>query len=459
MTQSPSAAFLEALQHGDTGTAHRLLLETPSITSDSIHAAAAVADVESVRAFLATNPALATQPLPGSGLQPLLYAVDEELKRELGVSRDAHVTTVRLLLDAGADANSTAPLPDGSDTIPALFFPCVSGNADVARLLLERGAQATDGESIYHAAQHDQRECLTLLHDFGADLSHGPTIEGNTPLHFLASHTPQNSISASVLRGMAWLLEHGADPAVTSHHGRTGHPQAGETPLHRVAAVGHDAAILRALVAHGAPVNAQRDDGATAYRLAVRGGHASTAAALAALGADTTVTTIDKLLDACHRGDDGAACALVAAEPDLIAGLDRDDRDALSRAAGDGRADVVRVMCAIGWPLTDEGEWGGTPLHWAAWHGRSNIVRVLLERGAPVNARDTCYGSSPLAWAAHGSHACDGGGEVDHAAVVHLLLDAGATRAASFNQWNESPESMASARVVQVLRERGFLDG
>ena len=38
-----------------------------------------------------------------------------------------------------------------------------------------------------------------------------------------------------------------------------------------------------------------------------------------------------------------------------------------------------------------------------------------------------------------------------------LLLEAGATRAESYNRWNEPPESMARPSVVAVLRAHGFM--
>ena len=101
---------------------------------------------------------------------------------------------------------------------------------------------------------------------------------------------------------------------------------------------------------------------------------------------------------------------------------------------------------------------GETPLHWRAWNGHVAMVKLLLAHGAPVNFRDMRYGSSPVGWVSHGSQHCDRGNDEDYPAIVHLLLDAGATRAESFNQWNESPESMARPSVVLALKERGFAD-
>jgi hypothetical protein len=82
-------------------------------------------------------------------------------------------------------------------------------------------------------------------------------------------------------------------------------------------------------------------------------------------------------------------------------------------------------------------------------------VRVLLELGAPLNARDRQYGSSAVGWVAHGSSNYHGDG-TDHPEVARLLLDAGAERAASINRWGEPPEGMASPVVESLLRARGF---
>jgi ankyrin repeat protein len=454
---SLATRFLRALREDDTSGAVALLSATPAIGSYNIHAAAAVGNVEAVESFVAVNAELASARSPGDDLEPLMYAVADEIKRILGVSIEQQVATVRALLDAGANPNSAVTLPDNTGAIPALYFPCASGNEAVARLLLERGANPTDGESLYHAAQHNHEACLALLVEFGADLHKGPDPDGNTPLHFLAAHTPQNRITHEALRGMQWLLQHGTDPNVPSYVGREGHPQAGETPLHRAAAVGHGEAVLRSLITFGADVAARRADGATAYQLAVRAGNVGGAQALASVGADTTLLPVDRLLGACMNMDSAAARAVIAEQPDILDTLNASERDALGLALTSGQLDAARMMIALGWPLSQEGEWGGTPLHWAAWNGMVEMVRELIAAGSNVNQRDSRYGSSPIAWCAHGSQFCDRANDEDYPAIAHLLLDAGATRAESFNQWNESPESMARPSVVAVMRARGFI--
>lgn len=390
----------------------------------------------------------------------------ERLRRDLIAAvqhEDAALAVhlARALLDEGADANTTVTLPDGQGDIPVLYFPCVANNEPLARLLLERGATPTDGESLYHAAQHDHRDILALLVSFGADVSRGPAESGNTPLHFLASHRATNPLAPQCVHGMAWLLEHGADPNIPlSAIGDGQRPsQLGETPLHRAAANGYDHSVLAMLVNAGADLNALRPDGATPYTLAVRHGNAGGATWLAAQGADRSrLTPTDRLLSACVTANETEARALLSVHPDLIANLSDNDAGCLLDAFANKQEAAVRLMVSLGWPLTPESEWGGTALHWAAWQGQVELARLLLAAGAPVNARDSRYGSSPLAWAAHGSLHCDRANDTDYPAMVHLLLDAGATRAESFNQWQESPESMARPSVVSALQARGFIE-
>lgn len=454
-----AARFLLALREDNAAQAHALVESHPDLARYSIHTAAALGNAPFVQALLAANLALATQPTLPDGTEPIVYASHGALTALAGVSPDQRVETVRALLDAGASANACIlHNGDANARIPALYFACVSNNVAVARLLLERGANPNDGESVYHAAERNHQECLELLTEFGADLSACHSHWGNTPLYFLAGYKTFSPLYESSEQGMQWLLEHGADPNVRSlvGTGPNGLSGAAETPLHRAAAYGKSADVAHLLVERGAVVDAPRGDGKTAYILAIRAGNLGVAEYLASVGADTSlVSPVDRLLAACIAADASAARAIVDSTPGILDSLTPEDRQALALAVEDDRDDRVRLMVDLGWRLTDEGAWGGTPLHHAAWHGRVAMTKVLLELGAPINVRDSEYGSSPLAWAAHGSVNGRTNADDDYVAVVKLLLAAGASRAESCNKWNEAPEQLASAEVARVI-ERAF---
>jgi ankyrin repeat protein len=452
-------ALLRATLHNDVPRALELLASHPTLGTASVATAAAVGDIAALTRHLAADPTAASRPVQPGAIQPLVLAVVPALKAALQVSVATQRRVVELLLDHGADPNASVPLGHPASQIPVLYFASDAGCEPIVRLLLERGALPNDGESVYHAAQRDHRDCLATLLEFWADLSGVHPVAGNTPLYFLASHRPRNPVTPAAVRGIEWLLEHGADPNVASfatpeHLSRS---NAGESPLHRVAACGHSDVVAQLLVTHGAAIDPARVDGKTPYRLAIRTGNTTVASFLQRAGADTTtLTAVDRLLGACAIADAFAARAIVDAHPTIVSELTDEDCQALSVAIDEERDACVAVMLSVDWPLAVEGEWGGTPLHWAAWRGRAALVQQLLAAGAPLNARDSAYGSSPIAWASHGSTNAGHNVDADYVAIANLLLDAGATRAESFNKWDESPEGMASAVVRSALIARGF---
>ena len=91
------------------------------------------------------------------------------------------------------------------------------------------------------------------------------------------------------------------------------------------------------------------------------------------------------------------------------------DRRALHYAAFQGRLEAVRVLLEFGADKDAQDLDGISPLHFAARHGYSDIVQLLLEFGASKGTED-CEGLTPLHCAALAGH-------VD---VAQILLDSGA---------------------------------
>jgi len=83
--------------------------------------------------------------------------------------------------------------------------------------------------------------------------------------------------------------------------------------------------------------------------------------------------------------------------------------------------DVVRIKELL---ATDRGlinaldKDGSTPLHCATWKGQQEVVALLLESGADVNAHNANehWGTTPLHAAAH----------ANQAAIAQMLIDRGA---------------------------------
>lgn len=459
--QVQAERFLHAIRENDASRAVELLATHPGIVKYSVHVAAAACDADVLQQFLASDPTLATTAGVPDKREPMIYVAQTMLPILNEALRDSNTRCAELLLKNGGNATSFVLWNEDEkeSKLFALYFACAANNAGTANLLLEHGADPNDGECIPHAAERNHRECLELLLKHGANISDRHPDWDNTALYFLSGYKEFNPLCASSELGMRWLLEHGANPNVASYVDRKHENLASraEAPLHRITSYGRSVNVARMLIEYGTQVDIPRGDGKTAYALAIRAGNLKVAEYLKSVGADDTkLSPADELLGACAVADEARARKIVSMHPTLMSALTAEDRQALALAAEEGKEDNVRLMVSLGWSLSDEGAWSGTPLHHAAWHGRPAMTRLLVDLGAPINFRDSTFGSSPIAWAAHGSTNCRAGHDDDYRAVVDVLLDAGASREASYNKWNEAPESMASEPVASLLKQRGF---
>jgi hypothetical protein len=102
-----------------------------------------------------------------------------------------------------------------------------------------------------------------------------------------------------------------------------------------------------------------------------------------------------------------AARVSAAADQDLLAAVRKGDLAA------------VKALLDGGLPVDTKFRYDRTALSFAADRGHADIVTLLLDRGANVNAADTFYKATPLVWAAQN----------EHVAVLKILLARGATGA------------------------------
>jgi ankyrin repeat protein len=433
-------------------TARQILAAHPAIGPLTVHTAAAACAESRLAELLGARPALATAADAPTDWTPLLYLSASPLDFNDPANAAASVRCGELLFVHGADANQGTlwDPADPTSKLAPLYYASMRDNAGLVELLLQHGAEVNDGESIYHAVQANHFRCAEVLLAHGADINGRHVQWNNTPLYFLAGYFEGTPDTQQYLAGIRWLLEHGADPNVTSY-------AKAETPLHRCAAFNHGPELAELLLAHGAEVDAARADGRTPYVLAVRSGNTQLAAYLLERGADAgRLTPLDELIGRAMAGDAAGVRTLARQHPGLTDNLNAEDRMSVGNAAWLGHNSALAVLAEVGFPLDAEGEAGGTPLHAAAWHGNAAAVRILLGLGAPVNIRDKTYGSSPLGWTAHGSLQCQDGSEDDYVECGRLLLEAGADRETSINKWGEPPEGMASPKLKELLKAGGF---
>lgn len=136
------------------------------------------------------------------------------------------------------------------------------------------------------------------------------------------------------------------------------------------AAMRHDAATVRALVAEGVDVNAPDGDGSTALHWAAYHGDLETAQALLKAGASLT-----------------AATRIGAMTP-------------LFMAARQGHAPLVDLLLKAGADAREANGNGTTVLMMAAAAGSAEAVELLIARGADPNAADLTSGQTALMFAA-----------------------------------------------------------
>eukprot|EP00004_Rigifila_ramosa_P006972 TRINITY_DN1789_c0_g1_i4.p1 TRINITY_DN1789_c0_g1~~TRINITY_DN1789_c0_g1_i4.p1 ORF type:complete len:257 (-),score=63.65 TRINITY_DN1789_c0_g1_i4:137-820(-) len=128
-----------------------------------------------------------------------------------------------------------------------LFAASHSGNIDLVRLLLDRGANVQQKDEMESTALHCSitPEISRLLIHRGADI-HAKDKEGQTPLHFAVKNSNTDVCEM--------LLKQGAPPDVQDTHG--------DTPLH-LACENGNSHIVAVLLIHGASANIQNEDGDT----------------------------------------------------------------------------------------------------------------------------------------------------------------------------------------------------
>jgi len=434
--EAAEARLLEAVLHGEAEAVATILAERPALAQRTLAVAAALADDGVLAAEIGRTPAAATAPTGPKSCEPLLYLCFGRC----GAGDAVRASIARRLLAAGANPNASWIHPTWPESpLPALYGATgVNNYPQLARVLLQAGADPNDSESRYHAAEHNHVASLEVLKEFGTDFSGNDKTWGNTPLCFLLGHAHS---PATVTAGIRWLLENGANPNVRSYASGPN-----ETALHVAIRNDWEIGTIGLLLDHGADPNASRSDGRTPYALAIIYGRESMAEILAQRGAWTDISTVDGFLGACLRGDTETVRTSVRANPELTTTLRSAEVNPAEVAAREGRAKALALMAEVGFDLTKPIQEAATPLHWAAWYGRADAVRVLLGAGSKLDLHDARFDAPPLGWCAHGSlHCCAPGG--DYAAVAGALIAAGAAVA---------PGIEGSDEVMAVLRKSGL---
>ena len=421
--------------------------------ADALAAAINANDAALVRTVLARHPELKAridEPLPGLSFDaPAMIGAVHRNNREM----------VEALLDAGANINARTKWWAGG------FGVLDVSSQELTPYLIERGAYV----DIHAAARLGRLDRVKELSQGDPALVHARGGDGQLPLHFAATVEIAEYLIAHGAKIDARDIDHESTAAQYAVSIRPRRPDVArllvahgaETDILMSAALGDVELVRRHLDANPEAVwtkvseedfpKRNPDAGGciyifgfgwnkTPHMLAGEGGHAE---ALRLLMERSPLEL--QLSQALAIGDEAAA-ELMAGHPGAISTLSPRTRGAMVSAAMQNNTRGVERMVSAGWPVDVRGDKDRTALHWAGWHGNSEMARALLAAGAPLEVREAEYGGTPLGWAIHGSkngwHAQTG----DYVGTVEALLAAGAKAPAL------SDVLTVSAAVREVLR-------
>lgn len=327
---------------------------------------------------------------------------------------------------------STPLTPNPSPASPQSISPLC------APIDLDAQTESNHDTALTLACHGGHSELVSLLLSKGADIEHRDK-KGFTPLILAAT--------AGHVEVVELLLDHGADMEAQSERTK-------DTPL-SLACSGGRYEVVELLLSRGANKEHRNVSDYTPLSLAASGGYVNIIKLLLSHGAEINSRTgsklgISPLMLAAMNGHTAAVKLLLDMGSDINAQIETNRNTALTLACFQGRHEVVSLLVDRKANIEHRAKTGLTPLMEAASGGYVEVGRVLLDKGADVNAppvpssRDTALtiaadkghyrfvellltrgaavdvknkkGNSPL-WLA-----CNGG----HLDVVQLLVSAGA---------------------------------
>jgi ankyrin repeat protein len=381
-------------------TATRLLEQHPEIATDSFHTAVVCGDIAGVRRMLAVDPALATTRSPGVNIQRAMVGGSGDLFQDWGpkgwepllflcftrlplvaVAENA-VGIARALLEHGANPN--AYFMAGDSRYTPLVGAIGGGEEDrpahprrdeLVAVLLDAGAEPYDDQVIYNLGfSADYLWFLKLIHARSTAI--GRAGDWDDPLWSMLRMGPYGS-------GAHWTLRHAIENG--------------------------DAALVEWCLRHGASPNAPPPERAdpsrpSPHQAALRLGQPEIADLLVRYGASPDKASGElspeaSLVAACIRGDVDSARRLLAGHPALA-----HSADGFFAAVESDRAEIVEMLLDLGASPNVPRNGQERPLHTAAANDARRVARLLVARGAEIDAREEHYSNTALGWAHHFHH-------------------------------------------------------
>jgi ankyrin repeat protein len=339
--------------------AAHILRRHPDVARFSMHAAVVGGELAEVERRLAASASEASAVGGPASWQPLQYLCYARLP--VTSASDHAVAIARALLDAGADPRATwkddwnnpftlitGVIGEGEDRRPR--HPRA---AELTELLIDRGADPYDTQSLYNTSLHaDDTFWLDLLYarSEAAGAAERWRSKEAWPTDGMLDYLIGNAVSRGHVMRTRWLLERGARATVPHSYSKRA--------LHTEAVLRGFTELAQLLVEFGA-----------------RPDHLDEVHAFQA---------------ACMRGDRETAQRVLASHPEY-----RRFPGPMVQAAESDRVDVVELLLELGVsPDVEHGGW--TALHAAAHNNSLRVAKLLTERGATIDVRDAKHRSTPL---------------------------------------------------------------
>ncbi len=333
---------LACLTYGDDDRdrlrrAEALLAEHEWLGRATVHTAAATSDVDAAHALLGRDPAQASMVGGPHRWEPLLYLAYARVRPASG--RD-WVTVARLLLKHGADPNAGYLWEGLVPPFTALTGVLGGGGAvplhpqelALARVLLEAGADANDGQALYNRGWGSDGDdgWLELLLEFGLG-----TGDGGPWRRLLGDR--QDSPRAMMEDLLMVAAGHGLSDRVRMLLARGVEPQGrgSEHPIYQ---------------------------GRTPVQEAALAGHMDVVSLLVNAGASWEHDQVDELIAATMAGDRQAVERLLAIDPGLRARAVDRRPELLVRAAEQDSLAAVALVIELGFDVNATVERAAAPI-------------------------------------------------------------------------------------------------
>jgi hypothetical protein len=370
---------------------HEMLRSDPSLATANVWTAAATASVDALRSFVAADRSSATReggPFQWSPLMYLAYG-----RSQPAPSETDSLAAAAVLLDAGADPNDGYlwhGLPTPFTVLTGVFASGEQGPQQcpahpyshaLARLLLERGANANDPQTLYNRMFEPGTTHLALLLDFGLGQGDGGpwqrkmTSQIETPFQ-MVQHQLRWAIHHDMVDRVRLFADHGVDLTT---------PFDGQPPW-------------ASLAANRTPAD-----------FAVMCGHQRIVDELALHGAvPGEVSLEDQYVGAILGGDGVTANRIGEGNPDIAINARRARPSLVVQAAATGRVMAVSLAVAQGFDINAKGRTDApveqpweTALHTAVGNHDEAMVRLLISLGADPSITDKRFNATPRGWAEH----------------------------------------------------------